>query len=97
MSLTAEDCSETSQLSFSAPTRGQIETQLNALKENLLSRQMHSVTDRVVAQHLSRAANEAAALAWFTHCPMLVLPTLFEEKIAVALEWGEKQARLRRH
>jgi hypothetical protein len=83
--------------SFSVvPTRGLVEAQLEKLKNNLLRRQMRQVTDSKVAQRLAWAANEAAALAWFTNCPMLILPTLLEEKIAVALQWGEKQDRLRR-
>jgi len=91
-----EDGGEASAVSSSVPTRGPIELQLNQLKEHLLSRRIRLVTDLKLAESLSWAANEAAALAWFTHCPMLVLPGLLEEKIAVALQWGEKQARLRR-
>ena len=37
------------------------------------------------------AANEAAALAWVTPYPLLVFPTLFEEKAAFAVKLAEKQ------
>jgi len=97
LSLKSDGLKDPSRLSFTVPTRGEIETRLNELKESLLRRQMRKMKDSKLAQHLSWAANEAAALAWFTHCPMLVLPTLLEEKIAIALQWGEKQERLLQH
>jgi len=46
-------------------------------------------------RELACAANEAAALAWFTACPMLVLPALLEEKLDGALKHWVKQEQLR--
>jgi len=43
-----------------------------------------------------RAANEAAALAWLTKYPLLVFPSLFEEKAEFALVRMEQQDRVRR-
>jgi len=40
---------------------------------------------------LSRAANDAAALAWVTRYPVLFFPVLFEEKAETALLRAERQ------
>jgi hypothetical protein len=40
---------------------------------------------------LRRAANEAAALAWFTPFPLLFFPALLEEKARAALRQGARQ------
>lgn len=41
------------------------------------------------------ALNDAAALAWQTPFPHLVLPTLAEEKLTALERWATKQRRLR--
>ena len=56
---------------------------------------MNSVENAGLAQELRWVANEAAALTWFTVCPILVLPTLLEEKAPSALEWWERQENIR--
>src|SRR2546428_12275570 len=75
--------------------RGALEAQLEQLKERLLEPILNSVESAALAQELRRVANEAAALAWFTVCPILVLPTLLEEKVRSALEWWERQESIR--
>ena len=75
--------------------RGALEAQLEQLKERLLEPILNSVESAALAQELRRVANEAAALAWFTVCPILVLPTLLEEKVHFALEWWERQENIR--
>ena len=77
-----------------APRRGAIETQLETLKENLLEPMLKSAENTALARELRWVANEAAALAWFTVCPILVLPALFEEKVREALCRWERQRRL---
>ena len=77
-----------------APRRGAVETQLEALKQNLLEPMLKSTENTALARELRWVANEAAALAWFTVCPILVLPALFEEKVREALSRWERQQRL---
>ncbi len=81
--------------SLSAPTRGQVEGQIEALKEQLLKPVVAKLSNAVLLKEISWAANEAAALAWCTVCPILVLPALFEEKVRAAFAKWEKQQRLR--
>jgi hypothetical protein len=40
---------------------------------------------------VSLASNEAAALAWTTQVPLLVMPELFEEKLRSRLLWQQHQ------
>jgi hypothetical protein len=72
-----------------------LETQLDQLKQKLLKPVLETVSNRDLIRDLSWAANEAAALAWFTMCPILVLPTLLEEKLSLAWKKWEKQQHLR--
>jgi hypothetical protein len=81
-----------------APCRGPMEEQLERLRERLLAPLLSSVANPALIHQLRRVANEAAALAWLTACPLLVLPMLLEEKIHAALQRWERQQRLwRRH
>ena len=81
-----------------APCRGAVEEQLERLKEQLLAPLLSSVTNTALGHQLRWVANEAAALAWLTACPLLVLPTLLEEKIRAALQrWECQQSLWRRH
>ena len=75
--------------------RGALEAQLEQLKERLLEPILNSVESAALAQELRRVANEAAALAWFTVCPILVLPTLLEEKVRSALKRWARQETIR--
>lgn len=79
-----------------APLRGPMEGQLERLKQNLLRPVLDRTSNTKLVKEFSWAANEAAALAWVTVCPMLVLPTLLDEKIRGAVERWEKQQQLRR-
>src|SRR6266496_5463719 len=75
--------------------RGALEAQLEHLKERLLEPMVESIENDALIQELRWVANEAAALAWFTVCPILVLPMLLEEKVRSALEWWERQENIR--
>jgi hypothetical protein len=75
-------------------SRGAVEAQLEELKEKLLAPIVRSVGNTMLVSELRWVANEAAALAWFTVCPILVLPLLLEEKIRAALERWERQHQL---
>lgn len=83
--------------SMVSPRRGATEEQLELLKERLLVPVLASVENAALIRELRWVANEAAALAWLTVCPMLVLPTLLEEKISAALRRWERQQILTRH
>ncbi len=77
---------------FSTPSRGQLETQLENLKLRLLQPILSRLSEPGLKNALTMAATEAAALAWYTGFPMLVFPTLFEEKIAAAWKhWLRQQ------
>src|SRR6266496_871862 len=89
-----ERCFEPNPLLLS-PRRGVIETQLEQLKDHLLEPILKSVESAALVQELRWVANGAAALAWFTVCPILVLPMLLEEKVRSALEWWERQENIR--
>jgi hypothetical protein len=77
------------------PFRGGQETELDRLKTRLLQQLLKETPDPEFKASLRRAANEAAALAWMTPYPLLVLPTLFEEKTRTARLQTIRQARIR--
>ena len=84
--------------SLAGPHRGAMEEQLERLKEQLLIPLLSSVENAELIHELRWVANEAAALAWFTVCPMLVLPALLEEKVSAALQrWERQQLLWKRH
>ena len=74
-----------------APFRAALESDFEQLKGRLLAAQLDAVELNAVVR---RAANEAAALAWVTFHPLLVFPTLFEEKTANALRQARRQTHL---
>lgn len=82
---------------LSVPCRGPMEAQLEELKERLLQPLVKSAADSVLIKEIVWAANEAAALAWYTACPVLFLPDLLEEKVRGALQRWEKQEQILRH
>jgi hypothetical protein len=94
--MLADDLNWQSGIVLSAPLRGRLEAQLDQLKEKLLRPIVEPISNTDLIKELSRAATEAAALAWFTVCPILVLPTLLEEKIRATLRKWEKQEQLRK-
>ena len=56
------------------------EADLDTLKNRLLREELARAATLELNVHLRRAANDAAALAWLTPYPLLLLPGLFEEK-----------------
>jgi hypothetical protein len=72
-----------------------MERQLDELKERLLKPIIETVTNNALASDLRRAATEAAALAWYSACPFLLLPTLLEEKVRATFRRWEKQQQIR--
>ena len=73
------------------PFRGARETELDRLKAELLSELLDESPGLEFNAPLRRAANEAAALVWFTPFPLLLFPALFEEKAAAARQQVERQ------
>jgi hypothetical protein len=61
-----------------------VETELERLKSRLLKLALARVVTPALVPALRRAANEAAALAWLEPYPLLVFPTLFQEKSQTA-------------
>ena len=77
------------------PFRGTQETELDRLKARLLHEWLQQTADEQLYAPLRRAANEAAALAWFTPFPLLFFPGLLEEKARAALRQGARQRYVR--
>lgn len=77
------------------PFRATQTTGLERLKDRLLRELLQKTTDAEENTLLRRAANDAAALAWATNYPVLLFPTLLEEKARGALLQHEHQARVR--
>jgi hypothetical protein len=80
---------------LAAPIRGVTEERLDQFKQQLLGPILASVDSASLSMALRAVANEAAALAWCTVCPILVLPALLEEKTRMALAHWDRQQRLR--
>ena len=66
------------------PFRGTRETELEQFKNRLLREALHSAESAELYAPLRRAASEATAAAWMTPFPLLFLPALFDEKVALA-------------
>ena len=71
------------------------ENELETLKNRLLRAELKRATTLDINVHLRRAANDAAALAWLTPYPLLVLPVLFDEKARAARKMASRAARIR--
>src|SRR5262249_31354356 len=69
-------------ITFSAPARGAVETELATSNARRLQPLMGKNSDRDAEAALRLAGTEAAALAWTTPFPLLFLPALLEEKVA---------------
>ena len=65
--------------------------ELEQLKTQLLDRHLGAVRDVHAHAWLRRAAAEATSLAWSTSYPLLLLPELMDEKLAVALKQAVRQ------
>ena len=70
-------------------------SQFEALKTRLMQRVLQSATDAALRHQLHLAANEAAAVAWTTPFPLLVLPMLLEEKTAEVHDYTLRQEQVR--
>lgn len=68
--------------------------QLVDLKARLLRRHVMHAPSIELIPAIRRAANDAASLAWFTPCPLLVFPTLFDEKVESAKHAALLQERI---
>ena len=96
--------------SVGAETRFQVEPNLEANPTAKTDELLEQFKNRLMKQQevaeendgalptpaLRRAANEAAALAWLTPYPLLLLPGLFEEKVAAAKARSIRQESVRR-
>ena len=80
---------------FAQPFRGAQEEKFEQLKNSLLRRLLDDAVQTELNAPLRRAANEAAALAWTTSVPLLVFPTLLEEKARRARLQLQKQKQVR--
>lgn len=65
--------------------------ELARMKDKMLADLLMSTADPRLRNSLSRAAEEAAALAWTTAYPLLVFPVLLDEKTAEARRYNEHQ------
>jgi hypothetical protein len=73
-----------------------LDAELESLKNRLLREQLATSGEDAMVSLLRRAANEAAALVWLTPYPLLLLPVLFEEKVAQARLQATRQDTIRR-
>jgi len=80
----------------SAISRALEDSQLEKLKARLLRETLNDAAITCADGLIRHAANDAAALAWDTHFPLLMFPTLFEEKVLVVLAQVRRQASVRR-
>jgi len=77
-----------------APFRATQENDFERLKNRLVTETLLATAKPDQNATVRRAANEAAALAWVTFYPLLVFPTLFDEKLQNAFRHAERQARV---
>ena len=77
-----------------APFRGALETDLELLKSRLLRDLLAGASGAMMHASLRRATSDAAALAWTTSFPLLVLPELVREKAESARRYVRRQAAL---
>ncbi|MBX3732670.1 MAG: hypothetical protein KF791_08755 [Verrucomicrobiae bacterium] len=71
------------------------ENDLERLKNQLLQKALAGVSSPLMAAPIRRAANEAAAVAWLEAHPLLVFPTLFEEKLRAVRQQNYRQQLIR--
>lgn len=78
----------------SSTTEQRSDTDLELLKNRLLQQALSGSVTTALVKPLRRAANEAAAIAWLEPLPLLVFPTLFEEKARIARKQAQRQERV---
>jgi hypothetical protein len=76
------------------PARGAVELMLDQFKHRLLAEVLEDKWWQAIERETRRAADEAAALAWITPFPLLVLPVLMEEKVKTARLRALRQERI---
>jgi hypothetical protein len=74
-----------------APLRGAPERELEHAKTRLLNQLLQEESYAQLQQPIRHAANEAAALAWMTPFPLLLLPILIQEKVQLAQQQAQHQ------
>jgi|YNPNPStandDraft_1061719.scaffolds.fasta_scaffold10834_3 hypothetical protein len=83
------------ELEFASASRGQwraaVHEELERLKNRLLQEYFDKCIDSALEPAIRRAAHEASALASITPYPLLVFPTLFEEKAEAAVRYHLRQ------
>src|SRR5262245_33915236 len=81
-----------------APFRATQTSELERIKNRLAGELMRATARPELYVLYRRAANDAAAIAWATPYPLLLFPTLLEERAAVARRQLERQKTVwRRH
>jgi hypothetical protein len=74
------------------PIRGDLtRSAFEHLKTQLLKPALNAAHDLTLRRQLQLAANEAAAVAWTTPFPLLVLPELWQEKAAEVHRYTMRQ------
>ena len=73
------------------PLRGAVEQDLEQFKSRLLEQLLQEAPGVEFQRPLRHAANEAAALAWMTPFPLLLLPALVQEKALGVRRHAERQ------
>jgi hypothetical protein len=71
------------------------EPDVERLKRELLTEWLRGAQTAEELAMIRRAANEAAAVAWLTPYPHLVLPLLLEEKAQKAIVQAKRQQQIR--
>jgi hypothetical protein len=77
------------------PFRATEELDVERLKRQLLTDWLNRVETAEELALIRRAANEAAAVAWLSPYPLLVLPLLLEEKAHKAAAQAKRQRQIR--
>ena len=77
------------------PSRGEMERHLESLKDRLMEKLVAEAPANTPHERLRHAVSEAATLAWMTSFPLLVLPTLVEEKVEAARLKAGRQEHIR--
>lgn len=78
-----------------AQARQKVQTEFAALQERLLTASLRSLASGRLRASMRSAATEAAAIAWSTPYPLLVMPLLFEEKAGAARSRTRRQRQIR--
>jgi hypothetical protein len=79
-----------------ACSRAATSARFGELQARLVRDVLEETLNPVLRSHLLHAANEAAALAWTTSYPLLVIPTLLAEKVQAARFRAVRQTQIQR-